>query len=173
VRTDVLNAFRSLRASSAFTAVALIVLGLGIGSATAIFSVVDAVVLRGLPYDEHDRLAVVYEKDTRHATTFGLGSITPQTYLDWRGTQQPFQQMAAIGATQFQLKTEGGEPADARAQKVTPEFFPVLRVARRCWAARSTPRTKSRDTTASPFSPTASGRSASAVRPRPSAGRSS
>ena len=126
---DVRSAVRSLRASSGFTTIALTVLALGIGSATAIFSVVDAVVLRGLPFDEHDRLGVLYEKDTTHATTFGLGHITPQTYLDWRGLQQPFQQITAVGASQMRLKTEGGEPADARAARVTPEFFPVLRVA--------------------------------------------
>jgi len=129
VRTDIATAFRSLRASPAFTLVALTVLGLGIGAGTAVFSVVDAVVLRGLPFDEHDRLGVVYENDTKRATTFGLGNITPQTYLDWRRLQQPFQQIAAVGSTTFRLKTEGGEPADARAQKVTSEFFPVLRVA--------------------------------------------
>jgi putative ABC transport system permease protein len=126
---DVRAAIRSLRLSGGFTSVALTVLALGVGSATAIFSVVDAVVLRGLPFDEHDRLGVIYEKDTRHATTFGLGNITPQTYLDWRGLQQPFQAITAVGGTQLRLKTEGGEPADARAQRVTPEFFPVLRVA--------------------------------------------
>ena len=127
---DLRNAFRSLRASRGFTVVALTVLGLGVGSGTAIFSVVDAVVLRGLPFDEHDRLGVVYEKDTKRATTFGEGNITSQTYLDWRQLQQPFQQLAAVAGTQFRLKTtEGGEPADARAQRVTHEFFPVLRLA--------------------------------------------
>jgi predicted permease len=129
VRTDFVNAFRSLRASSSFTLVALAVLGLGIGAGTAIFSVVDAVVLRGLPFDEHDRLGVIYEKDTRHAVTFGLGNVTPQTYLDWRRLQQPFTAVAAVAGTQFRLKTEGGEPADARAQRVTAEFFSVLRLA--------------------------------------------
>ena len=107
---------------------ALIVLALGIGAGTAIFSVVDAVVLRGLPFDEHDRLGVIYERDTARATTFGLGNITPQTYLDWRELQQPFQQITAVASSQYRLKTEGGEPADARAQRITPEFFPVLRV---------------------------------------------
>ncbi|HTI35976.1 MAG TPA: ABC transporter permease [Vicinamibacterales bacterium] len=126
---DLRTAVRSLRLSSGFTAIALTVLALGIGSATAIFSVVDAIVLRGLPFDEHDRLGVIYEVDTRHATTFGLGNITPQTYLDWRGLQQPFQQLTAVAGTRLRLKTEGAEPADARAQRVTPEFFPVLRVA--------------------------------------------
>jgi predicted permease len=125
---DLRTAVRSLRLSGGFTSIALTVLALGIGSATAIFSVVDAVVLRGLPFDEHDRLGVIYEKDTRRAATFGLGNITPQTYLDWRGLQQPFQAITAVGATQMRLKTEGGEPADARVQRVTPEFFPVLRV---------------------------------------------
>jgi putative ABC transport system permease protein len=128
VRDDLKSAIRSLLASRGFTVVALTVLALGIGAGTAIFSVVDAVVLRGLPFDEHDRLGVVYEKDTARPVTFGLGNITPQTYLDWRELQQPFQQLAAVGGWQFRLKTEGGEPADARAQRVTHEFFPALRV---------------------------------------------
>src|SRR4051812_44687687 len=129
MRDDLKAALRSLRSSPTFTAVALTVLALGIGAGTAIFSVVDAVVLRGLPFDQHDRLGVMMEKDTLHKVTFGEGNITPQTYLDWREMQQPFQGLAAIGGTQFRLKTEGGEPADARAQRVTAEFFPVLRVA--------------------------------------------
>jgi putative ABC transport system permease protein len=129
VRSDIVTAFRALRASRGYTLVALAVLGLGIGAATAIFSVVDAVVLRGLPFDEHDRLGVIYENDTTHTVTFGLGGITPQTYLDWRRLQQPFQQITAVGNGQFRLKTEGGEPADARAQRITSEFFSVLRVA--------------------------------------------
>jgi putative ABC transport system permease protein len=129
VRDDLRTAFRSLLHSRGFTVVALTVLALGIGAGTAIFSVVDAVVLRGLPFDEHDRLGVMMEKDTRHAVTFGEGNITPQTYLDWRQLQQPFQALTAIAGTQFRLRTEGGEPADARAERVTPEFFPVLRVA--------------------------------------------
>jgi len=129
VRNDFKTALRSLRASRGFTAVALTVLALGIGAGTAIFSVVDAVVLRGLPFDEHDRLGVIYEKDTTHATTFGEGSITSQTYLDWRQLQQPFQQITAVASSSFRLKTEAGEPADARAQRVSAEFFPVLRLS--------------------------------------------
>jgi putative ABC transport system permease protein len=129
VRDDLKTAFRSLRHSRAFTIVALTVLALGIGAGTAIFSVVDAVVLRGLPFDEHDRLGVMLSTDTLKKVTFAERSETPQTYLDWRELQQPFQAVAAIAGTQFRLKTEGGEPADAQAQRVTPEFFPVLRVS--------------------------------------------
>ena len=80
-------------------AVALTVLALGIGAGTAIFSVVDAVVLRGLPFDEHDRLAVVLEHDTTRPTTFGGGTTTPQTYLDWRRMQESFDGLAAVGAS--------------------------------------------------------------------------
>ena len=60
MREDLRNAIRSLRAAPTFTAVALTVFALGIGAGTAIFSVVDAVVLRGLPFDEHDRIVAVY-----------------------------------------------------------------------------------------------------------------
>jgi predicted permease len=109
--------------------VALTVLALGIGAGTAIFSVVDAVVLRGLPFDQYDRLGVMISTDTLKKVTFAERSETPQTYLDWRAMQRPFQAVAAIAGTQFRLKTEGGEPADAPVQRVTPEFFPVLRAA--------------------------------------------
>ena len=88
MREDFVNAVRSLRSSPTFTAVAMVVLALGIGAGTAVFSVVDAVVLRGLPFDEHDRLAVVLEYDPKRATTFGGGSTTTQSYLDWREQQQ-------------------------------------------------------------------------------------
>ena len=56
---DLKAAFRSFKSSKTFTVVALLVLMLGIGAGTAVFSVVDAVVLRGLPFDEHDRLVAV------------------------------------------------------------------------------------------------------------------
>jgi putative ABC transport system permease protein len=129
MRDDLKTAFRSLRQSRTFTAVALVVLALGIGAGTAIFSVVDAVVLRGLPFDEHDRLAVVLEFDTQHPTTFGDGATTPQMYLDWRAHQESFQGLAAVGGYSFRLRNETGGPADARGQVVTWEFFPALRVA--------------------------------------------
>ena len=60
--TDLRNAFRALRAMPSFTAVAVIILMLGIGASTAIFSVVDAVMLRGLPFDQADRLVSVAQR---------------------------------------------------------------------------------------------------------------
>jgi predicted permease len=129
MRDDLKHAMRSLRTSPTFTAVALAVLALGIGAGTAIFSVVDGVILRGLPFDEYDRLVTMLEHDTKRATTFGAGVTTSQTYLDWRRLQQSFEGLAAIGSRTFRLKTEIGEPDEARGQRVTSEFFTVLRVA--------------------------------------------
>ncbi len=129
MRDDLKNAIRSLRKSPSFAAVALTVLALGIGAGTAVFSVVDAVVLRGLPFDEHDRIAAVLCVDTKRPTTFGGGSATPQTYLDWRRMQESFEGLAMVGSSGFRLKAESAEPANASAQRVTSEFLPTLRVA--------------------------------------------
>src|SRR5437870_1911522 len=101
---DLKTAFRSLRQSRTFTAVALIVLSLGIGAGTAMFSVVDAVVLRGLPFDEHDRIAAALGVDTKRPTTFGGGSTTTQTYLDWRRIQESFEGLAMVGSTSFRIR---------------------------------------------------------------------
>ena len=128
MRDDLKAAFRSLRKSPTFTVVALTVLALGIGAGTAIFSVVDAVVLRALPFDEHDRLAVVLEHDPKRPTTFGGGTTTTQMFLDWRRMQDSFDGVALVSNMTYRLTNESGEPADARAQRVTWEFFPLLRV---------------------------------------------
>jgi putative ABC transport system permease protein len=129
MREDLKTAVRSLRASPTFATVALTVLALGIGSATALYSVVDAVVLRGLPFDEHDRLMAVLEYETTRQTMFGSGTITPQIYLDWRQQQQSFDGLTATSGTSFRLRSETGEPTDASALRVTHEFFPVFRIA--------------------------------------------
>lgn len=128
MRDDLKTAIRSLLKSPSFTALALAVLALGIGAGTAVFSIVDAVVLRSLPFDEHDRIAAILGVDTRRPTTFSGGSTTTQTYLDWRRMHQSFEGLAMVGGVGFRLKTESGEPASAKAQRVTWEFFPTLRV---------------------------------------------
>ncbi|HUR19483.1 MAG TPA: ABC transporter permease [Vicinamibacterales bacterium] len=133
---DLKAAFRSLRSSKTFTIVALAVLTLGIGASTAIFSVVDAVVLRGLPFDEHDRLVAVGERqlprpgDTNRQPVTdpaAVSSSAPQNYADWYKQQQVFESMAAIAGGAFTLREAGAEPEEVRAQRVTAEFFKVLR----------------------------------------------
>jgi putative ABC transport system permease protein len=134
MRDDLKAAYRSLKSSKTFTAVALIVLALGIGASTAIFSVVDAVVLRGLPFDEHDRLVAVGErrppgpKPDPNRDPAAVSSAAPQNYLDWAAQQQVFESMAAIAGGSFTLREPGAEPEDLRAQRVSGGFFSVLRV---------------------------------------------
>ena len=129
MQDDLRHAFRSLGSAPTFTAVALAVLALGIGAGTAIFSVVDTVVLRGLPFDEHDRMVAVLEFDTRRAETFGGGQTTPQTYLDWRRMQESFEEIAGVGGSgPLEMRSATGAPIDIRGLRVTHEFFPVFRV---------------------------------------------
>jgi putative ABC transport system permease protein len=133
MRDDLKAALRSLKSSKTFTAVALIVLALGIGASTAIFSVVDAVVLRGLPFDEHDRLVAVGERrppraDDANRDPATVSAAAPQNYLDWAAQQRVFESIAAIAGAAFTLREPGAEPEDLRGQRVTADFFKVLRV---------------------------------------------
>jgi putative ABC transport system permease protein len=125
---DARHAVRSLRATPAFTTVALIVLTLSIGATTAIFSVVDAVILRRLPFDESDRLVAVGELNVKDRSTSSLNLAAPQNFLDWRDQQDVFTGLAAVGYAEISLKREGdARPENLRAQRVTADFFSVLR----------------------------------------------
>src|SRR5688500_2186157 len=101
ILADLKAAFRVLTSARTFTAVAVAVLALGIGATTAIFSVVDAVVLRSLPFDQPDRLVAVGERRLpsltapRSVDPLALTSIAPQNYLDWDRQQRVFESMAA------------------------------------------------------------------------------
>jgi len=134
MRADLVAAIRSLRSAPGFTAVALIVLALGIGASTAIFSVVDAVVLRGLPFDEYDRLVAVGtrrppppEADPQR-DPLQLTTAAPQDFLDWDAQQQVFEHLAATAGSSMALLEPGSEPEDIRALRATADLFDVLRV---------------------------------------------
>jgi putative ABC transport system permease protein len=135
MRDDLKAAFRSLRSSKDVALAALIVLTLGIGATTAIFSVVDAVVLRALPFDEHDRLVAVGERRAPSSRTGSntrepdaLGFVAPQNYMDWAAQQRVFDSIAAIASGWLTLREPGGEPESLVPQRVTAQFFDVLRV---------------------------------------------
>ncbi len=135
MRDDLKAALRTLRSSKTFTAVALAVLALGIGAGTAIFSVVDAVVLRALPFDEHDRLVAVGQRQAPGAFAAfrpptdpqAVSSFAPQNYLDLAAQQQVFDPIAAIAGGTMTLRQPGVEPEELRTQRVTASFFTVLR----------------------------------------------
>lgn len=131
MRDDLAAALRSLRCSRGVTLVAITVLTLGIGATTAIFSVVDAVVLRGLPFDEHDRLVAIGEilrAPDGGGDPTALRMVAPQNYLDWIERQRAFDAMAAIGSGQMSLRLAGAPPEPLKPRRVTSGFFDVLRV---------------------------------------------
>src|SRR5213075_9564 len=123
--SDCRFAFRMLRKSPGFTAVAVLTLALGIGANTAIFSVIDAVLLKPLPYHEPDRLVMVWED----ASFIGFPRDTPApaNYADWKALNQCFEDMAAMDWRSFNL-IGGGEPEKIQAYGVSANFFPLLGV---------------------------------------------
>jgi putative ABC transport system permease protein len=118
---DIRYGIRGLLKRPAFTAVAIITLALGIGANTAIFSVVNAVVLRPLPYAEPDRLMTLWE--TMPGTD--RRSVGPGNFVDWRTQNQTFQDMAAAFYANFNL-TSDGEPDRIDGATITSNYMSVL-----------------------------------------------
>ena len=134
MRADILNAFRALRAAPSFTIVSLIVLTMGIGATTAIFSVVDGVVLQNVPFDQPERLMSVADMDTQPDGFVG-GHTTAQDYLDWTARQMTFEGLAAVsGAGGFAVR-DGGFPESLRTTRATANLFSLLRVRPQLGAA--------------------------------------
>ena len=123
---DLRHAFRALRAAPTVTGLALVILALGIGASTAIFSVVDAVVLRTLPFDDPDRLVAVSERQRN--TGEPTGSQNAPIFLDWRAGQQVFEGLGAIAGGSGYILRNQGEPKDVRTRRITHDLFPMLRV---------------------------------------------
>ena len=118
---DLRYGFRMLRRKPGFTAVAVLTLALGIGGNTAIFSVVNAVLLRPLPYPEAGRLVSVYESLPQG----GTGSVSVPNLLDWRAQSDAFTGIAAYQYGDFNLREEQ-QPVRAIGTQVTANFFEVL-----------------------------------------------
>jgi putative ABC transport system permease protein len=116
---------RSLLKRPGFAAVAVITLALGIGANTAIFSVVNAVLLRPLPFADPDRLVMVWED----ASFAGFPRNTPAAanYADIKAQNQVFEGMAAINRRSFNV-TGDGDPEKVETYAVTADFFPLMGV---------------------------------------------
>jgi hypothetical protein len=127
VRRDVSHALRSLSASRGFTAIVLIVLTLGIGATTAIYSVVDAVVLRGLPFDESDRLVGISRIDLRDGSAVLAGFDAPDA-TDYRQRQDVFEALAAVPEGPIPSTLGGDRPEPVHVTRSTADLFTVLRV---------------------------------------------
>ena len=121
---DIRYGIRGLLKRPGFTAIVVITLGLGIGANTAFFSVVNAVLLRSLPYRDSGRLVALWEtvsKDRRNPISY-------PNFLDWRAQNQSFEEMAAYAATDFTLA--GRTQTDRiEGELVSEDYFSLLGVS--------------------------------------------
>jgi len=120
---DIKFALRMLAKSPGFTAVAVLTLALAIGANTALFSIVNGVLLNPLPYPQPDQLITLHESKPN----FNTGSISYPNFLDWQKDNRTLSAMAVSRNYSFSL-TGLGPAEQAQAQLVTSDFFPILGV---------------------------------------------
>ena len=122
---DLRYAIRALRKSPGFTLIAALTLALGVGANTAIFSVVNAVMLRPLPFAEPDRLVRIWESNVERGwPTF---AVSHPNFLDFRAQADSFESMAAINNAGFTM-TANGEAEVVLGLQVTATFLPTLKI---------------------------------------------
>src|SRR3954469_9068805 len=122
--TDLRYALRMLMKSPAFSVIAIVALALGIGANTAIFSVVNAVLLRPLPYPNSEQLVVLRER----TNSFDAGAVNYLNYLDWRAGQHSFTDLALLRRETFNFAEANGDaPPDRMAgARVTSNYLTLL-----------------------------------------------
>ena len=123
VLQDVRHALRMLAKAPGFAAIAVLTLALGIGANTAIFSVVNGVLLNPLPYPNPNQLVEVAEKDP----LFTESSVSYPNFLDWVQQNHSFESLAAYRQSDASL-TGSGEPQYVKSTMVSAKFFPMLGV---------------------------------------------
>ena len=127
---DLRHGARLLLRTPAFTMVAVAALAIGIGANTAIFSVVNTLLIEPLPYRDAERLAVIWEHNLPRDRKNNV--VSPGNYIHWREMQQSFEEVAAISGSvglSFKVTVTGaGDPEEVPLQLVTASFFPLLGV---------------------------------------------
>jgi putative ABC transport system permease protein len=125
LRKDLLYAWRGLRRSPGFAVVAILTLALGIGANTAIFSIINAALLRPLPFDKPDQLVRLYETEDAP----GKYPMTGPDFLDWKKQNHSFQDMAVYSWGQDMNLSGRGEPDHVIGTKTESNFFSLLGVS--------------------------------------------
>jgi putative ABC transport system permease protein len=118
---DLRFGFRSLRRSPGFAIIALLTIAIGIGANAAIFSFIDSVVLKPLPYPEPDRIIRLFEKRPDQ----GWNGISALNFLDWQKRGKPFRYLAAVNWNAPTL-TGMAEPVQVNGMKVSAHYFDIL-----------------------------------------------
>jgi putative ABC transport system permease protein len=122
---DVRYALRGFRRNPVFTITVVVTLMLGIGATTAVFSVVDRILFRALPYSHADRLVSVGLVQSLETQEFMLGGF----YYDWRGNQKPFEAMTSENATTRECDLTERNPAQLSCPRVEANFLPTLGIS--------------------------------------------
>jgi putative ABC transport system permease protein len=120
---DIRYALRTLTRKCGFSAVVVLTLGLGIGANTTIFTVVNGVLLKPLPYPEPDRLLMLWERSLSDGT---LGTVAPANFYDWREQSRSFEKMAAIDPYPDFILNGSGVAKRLAGAAVTQDFFSLL-----------------------------------------------
>jgi putative ABC transport system permease protein len=122
---DLRYGLRVLTRNPGFSAVALLALVLGIGAITAIFTIVNSILLRPLPYKQPDRLVMVWETEPGDNPRSAKSSVAPPDFFDWRNQSQSFEHIAGIRGQVFDLTGEG-QPEQLLGAGVSFDFFDML-----------------------------------------------
>ncbi|MFY9554414.1 MAG: ABC transporter permease, partial [Blastocatellia bacterium] len=120
---DLQYGWRTLAKSPGFTAVAVLTLALGIGANSSIFSLINAVLIRPLPFDQPDQLVMVWER--RASSNDSNLPVSGHEFVAWREQAQSFEKMALMRGDGFNM-TGAGDPMAIGALRVSTEFFSVL-----------------------------------------------
>ena len=120
---DMRYGLRALSKNRGFAVIAILTLALGIGANTALFSVVNGVLLSPLPYQNPEQLVAVYARQAH----FNTASVSYPNFLDWQRENRSFSSMAAFRADNFNL-TGLGEPERVKVNMISATFFPILGV---------------------------------------------
>jgi putative ABC transport system permease protein len=124
---DARHGLRLLRRNLGFTCAAVLILAVGIGANTAIFSAVDALLLRDPPYPEPDRIVLLWQRDLRRGLERVRDDVAPANFADWRERTRAFAVMAAADPYAYDL-LGAGEPEVLFGARVTEGFFEVFQV---------------------------------------------
>lgn len=123
---DVRFGMRMLIKAPGFTTVAVLVLALGIGANSAIFSVFNGILLQPLPYPDADRLAVVYARFSPQGLERGMMSLAD--FVDWKSTQRSFEEISVFSTNRVDI-TAPGDPESVKGTFVSADFFSTLQAA--------------------------------------------
>src|SRR6266849_197090 len=123
---DVRYAIRLFSRAPGFALAVMVVIALGIGANSAIFTALDNTIIRPLPYADPERLTMLWEDFSAYGVP--KNRVSPATFLDWRKRTQVFESLAAFGGRMMNL-TGGSEPEEVLGQAATANLFPLLGVA--------------------------------------------